>query len=273
MARNVISDTRFRGASASQHGLVSHNLPVDTSSTDALKQGILPLPLSISDSGTEAVIEMTTPVHEPEVTKKKRAGNKAKAKAKSTKAKSKKLLPKPARVAKKAAQKSPVKRAPSHKLTSSAEARIDVPSILVPPIPLIKQFEVTEIENTQCSCPMEIERLGAPNELGISAIASAAQDATPPWKVEPAAQTEQDLTPLPRSASLQLYYKSSWLDSASHWIRSNVLTLFVQRQKAVAVTKPAPKKLHPREMALELNRLAEENRALRRKLAQYQKAE
>jgi hypothetical protein len=243
MARNVISDTQFRGASASQHGLLPHTSPADTSSTNTLKQGLLPLALSISDNGSEALIEMPAPVHEPEVTKKRRTVNRARVKSKTTKTaklkktskpKSKKPISKPAGAAKKAASKSPVKPAPPSKLAAYAngsESSIDVPSTLAPPVPLVKHFEVAEIENTQCSCPMEIERLGAPNDLGISAIASAAQDATPPWRIEPAAETEQDLTPLPRSAALQIYGKNNWLGSATHWMRSNVLTLFVRRQK------------------------------------------
>ena len=263
MARNVISDTRLRGASASKHGLLPLGSSADTRSKNAVKQDLRPLALSISDGGSEALIEMPAPVQEPEVTKKKRAINKAQ--TKTTKTKSKKPLPKPARVAKKAALKSPVKRASSSKLAASVELR----TTLAPPIPLIKQFEVAEIESIQCSCPMEIERLGSPNDLGISAIASAAQDATPPWKIESAGETDYDLSPIPRSAALQLYGKRNWWGSAGHWIRSNILTLFVHRQKVVAVTRPTPKKLTPRDMICELNRLAEENRALRRKLAQY----
>ncbi len=100
----------------------------------------------------------------------------------------------------------------------------------------------------------------------------AALDAGPPWHLQPIeCAANPNVSPLPRGVSLQVYSKNNWLGSVKYWVRSNVFSFFNQQKKTVAVIRPNPKKLNPREMVAELNRLAEENRTLHRQISKLQK--
>jgi hypothetical protein len=273
MARHVKSNTKFNSATPSPR--------LDLRQADMGFDRIVPLISSeIDDEATQDLILWRAPIEEPEVTAKKtkqKALRKSAAKkptiksaapkpkkTKATKSKEAKKLP--VRVAK-TVKKNPPKRTLSKQGVASAD---NSSALAIPTIKVFDQAELMEIGNDQSRCPMEIERLAVENGLGISAIAFTATDSSPPWVIEPEINLGDEIKPLPRSASLQLYGSSNWFGVMGHWLRRNWISAFTRKQKQpkLTVNRPAAKKLRPKEMVIELNRLAEENRALRRQLMQ-----
>jgi hypothetical protein len=217
--------------------LIGNKLPMAKMPGDILGQPPSPLLLSQADKGSYALVDMQGPVHEPEVTKKKPKTRRAKtiiAKKVAAKPSSKTKSKLPARPAKKPEKKSLAKR------TRPAQS-------------------VTNATN--------IQTLVAENNL----TASHSVDVKLPWKDDIITASVGKLRPLERNASLQIYGRSNWFGNARDWIRLNVSNLFKHRQKTVPVMRPSPKKLGPREMIKELNRLSEENRQLRAKLDELQR--
>lgn len=259
MARKTIDGTQSRGASARNTDVSVSGAPLSNKRAVRSKQAMLTGARSLADKGSDALIETHAPVHEPEVTKQKQVASKTKTKVAKPIVKAKKIAqpkskaahsktPKSrtlGKVATKTGTKSPTQKAILSKLNAASadvkDARLATASahIIQFDTPHLVRFENAQNVNSQSS---------------------------PPWSVE-GQNEDTELLSLPRSAALQIYEKTHWLSSIGFWVRSNLRPLFGRRQKVVSVTRPASQKLRPRDMVAELNRLAEENRALRRKLA------
>lgn len=259
MARKTTGSTQSRGASAQNRDVLASGAPLNNKRTVRSKQAMIAGAQSLSDKGSDALIETHAPVKEPEVTKQKQVASAAKPKAAKPKAKTKKVAsdksksahskaskPKTlGKIATKTYAKSSVQKAIPTKLNVASsgvkDARLAIPSAH------IIQFDTPHIVNFG-------------NEQNESNLSS------PPWSVTKQSN-DTELLPLPRSAALQIYEKTHWLSGIGFWMRSKLRPLYARQQKVVNVTRPVPQKLRPRDMVAELNRLAEENRALRRKLA------
>jgi hypothetical protein len=264
MARKTIVGTQSRGASAlkpdvSASGASLNNKRLKQPKPAIPKQAILGGAGSLTDTGSDALIETYVPVKVPEVAKQKQVALTAKAQAAKPKIKTKKL----ASVKSKSAQSKTPKSRALGKLATKTVPKIPTKQT----VPSKLSVASSAVKDAQSAIPSaHIIKFDTPHLVNFGNAQNENNLSSPPWSVAEQS-SDNELLPLPRHAALQIYEKTHWLSGLGFWMRSNIRPLFARRQKVVSVTRPIPQKLSPRDMVTELNRLAEENRALRRKLA------
>ncbi|NJM50673.1 MAG: hypothetical protein HC843_07195 [Sphingomonadales bacterium] len=284
MARIMISNAHFRGAQkgkavSRQNRLAVKDLPEKFAGKNRVRASsgahISAMPLAKDDAGSLALIEQAEPRKRKTSAKSKATPGTGKALVKKQTAKQSKkpaarksAIQKPAdkkTSAKKTARKPAPRKAVSAKAAQCpAKSKAAVKKLCAAPLIITLASVQEERVHTGTATPSH-------NNLGISAIKSHGHDDSPPWMVDKEEQPGQDnldiSAPLPRRASLQVYNGNSWFASLGYWLRQNVAQLF----QAKAKKQPNPKRLKPKQMVAELNRLAAENHRLRQKLAELNK--
>lgn len=259
MARKTIDGTQSRGASARNTDVPVSGAPSNNKRAVRSKQAMLTGAQSVADKGSDALIETHAPLHEPEVTKHKYAISTARIKAVKPEVKAKKR----AQPKSKAAHSKTPKSRTLGKVATKPGAKSPTQKAI---LSNLNAASADAKDARLATASTHIIQFDAPHLVRFENAQNANSQSSPPWSVE-GQNEDTELLPLPRSAALQIYEKTHWLSSIGFWVRSNVRPLFGRRQKVISVTRPASQKLRPRDMVAELNRLAEENRVLRRKLA------